>query len=393
LREKDIPRVTRDVILAAFYDRFGEDPEFLVRVPGGVNLIGDHTDYNDGFVLPMTINRAVWMGVRGRKDGTVRVHSAGHGKELAFDVREALEKGQDPWFEHIRGSAAALRQESEDRGKDLPLTGFDAVLSSDIPHGIGLASSAALEVAALLAFDELGQLGLSKTEIAALAQRAENQWVGLRRNAADSTICALGQAGKALLLDCKSLKLRYFNFFKSAAAVVLDTDAPHSQEAVYCKRRKDYEAACDLYGHSGLRGATLEMLDAHQKKMPEVLYHLVYHILTENMRTRAAATALEYDESHLFGTLMNESHFSLQYEFGASSPELDALCAIARTHSACLGARAMGGGFGGGAVALVYAAAARKFTARVSEKYREETGKDVHTYICTPSDGGRVERL
>jgi galactokinase len=389
--------VTREEVLKAFRGHFGEAPEFLVRTPGGVNLIGDHTDYNDGFVFPMTINRAVWMGVRGRKDGTVRVFyidGDGGGRELSFDARKAPEKGRDAWFEYIRGCASALRQESESRGRTLSLTGFDAVLLSDIPQGIGLASSAALEVSALLAFDELGQLGFSKTEIAVLAQRADNRWIGTRRSVMDPAVCALGQAGKALLLDCSTLDAHFFDFFENGAAVVLSTDTPPSLgEAAYHERRKEYEAACEIFGLPSLRDATLEMLDAHQKDMPEVLFRRVRHVLAENMRTRAAAIAMEYNESHLFGTLMSESHFSIQYEFEASSPELDEICAIARAHPACLGARAMGGGFGGGAVALLYAAAAREFAASVSGQYREKTGKDIYTCICTPSDGAHVERL
>jgi galactokinase len=210
----------------------------------------------------------------------------------------------------------------------------------------------------------------------------------------DPVTCALGQAGKAFLLDCGTLKVNFFNFFENGVAVTMGTNTPPSLgEAAYNERRKEYEAACKIFGIPSLRDATLEMLDAHQEDMPAVLFRRVRHVLTENMRTRAAATGMEYNEAHLFGTLMNESHFSLKYEFEASSPELDTLCDLACAHPACLGARAMGGGFGGGAVALLYASAAREFAGYIAEKYRKETGQDAYTYICIPSEGGWVEKL
>jgi galactokinase len=352
----------------------------------------------------MTINRAVWMGVRGRSDGTVRVYSAAYGKELALDTRGKPEKasggkGPDAWFEYIRGCVHALREyalrrEGESRGGDVPLAGFDAVLLSGVPRGLGLSSSAALEVSALLAFDASGRLGLSKIEIAELAQRVENEWIGMRRSAADPTTCAFGRAGKAILFDCGDRTSHFYDFFGDCVAVVLDTNTSlPGEEAAYNERREQSEAACKILGVSSLRDATLEMLDICHKDISEALFRRVSHVLTENMRARAAATALEYNESHLFGTLMNESHFSLRHEFGASSPELDAICAIARSHPACLGARAIGGGFGGGAVALLYATAAREFAGHVTAKYREETGKDANGYICVPTDGGNVENL
>jgi galactokinase len=394
---KDIPRITRDEVLEAFRGRFGSEPEFLVRTPGRVNLIGDHTDYNGGFVFPMTINRAVWMGVRGRDDGTVRVYAAGYDEEFGFDARKAPEKeqkGQAAWFEYIKGCACVLREENENQGKKLTLSGFDAVLLGDVPQGAGLASSAALEVSALLAFNELGRFGLSEIEIAKLAQRAENQWIGTRCGVIDQMICVLGKAGKAVLIDCSSLEHRYFDLFENMVIVVLDTNTRYTLvESAYNERREQCEAACRILGVSSLRDATLEMLNTRRKDMPEVLFRRAWHVLTENMRTRSAATALEYKENHLFGTLMNESHFSLRSEFDVSCSELDAICAIARAHPACLGARMTGEGFGGSAVALLYAAAAREFADYVSENYRRETGKDARAYICAPSDGGRVERL
>jgi galactokinase len=402
MREKDTPRVARDEVIEVFRSRFGSAPEFLVRTPGGVNLVGDHGDYNDGFILPMTIDRAVWMGVRGRSDGTVRVYSVAYDKELAFDAHEKLEKGQDAWFEYIRGCARALRQGHEGREKETflneknekkPLNGFDAVLLGDVPWGIGLASSAALTVGALLAFDESGRLGLSKMEIAKLAQRAKIQWVGAQRGIAAPMICSLGEAKKALLIDCLSLEHHSFDMFAGMAVAVLDAGIHRSSvESEHDERRRQCEDACRIFGVPSLQEATLEMLDIHQKEMPEVLFRRVCHVLTENMRTCAAATAMEYSENNLFGTLMNESHFSLRYEFDASFPESDAICSIARAHPACLGARTTGG-FADSSVALVYAAAAREFADYVCESYRKETGKDARVYICASSDGARVERL
>ena len=409
------PRITQPAVRDAFVAYFKTEPEFIVRTPGRVNLIGEHTDYNGGFVFPMTIDRAIWLAVRKRDDGLVRVYSLDYKEERCLASAETLQKeSRDAsihdasiydapikdasikishkdrgfWFEYVKGCAWVLQREN------LPLTGFDALLTGDVPSGAGLSSSAALEISILLTFAELGGYILSKIETAKLGQRAENQWVGVQCGIMDQTICALGQEDKALLLDCRSLDYRVYDLPPGTVVALLDTATRHSLAAsAYNERREECEAACKVLGVSLLRDATQEGVDAHKKEMPEAVYRRARHIVAENLRTRAAAVALKNHDAHLFGRLMNESHFSLQYDFEVSCFELDAITTIARGHPACLGARMTGGGFGGSAVALLYSMSLDGFAAYVSERYREQTGKEPHITLCRATDGGRVEWL
>lgn len=379
--------VTEQAVCDAFRKHFGAAAEFVVRTPGRVNLIGEHTDYNGGFVFPMTLDRAVWMAVRRRKDGVVRVRSLDYDEECRFDSGADLKKDGSSWFEYVRGCAKVLRDEGR------PLTGFDAVLAGDVPQGAGLSSSAALEVTSLLAFAEIGGFRLSGEETAKLGQRAENQWIGVQCGIMDQTICALGQADKALLLDCRSLEHRFYDLPAETVVAVLDTATRHSLAAsAYNERREQCEAACRIMGVPLLRDATQEMLDLHRKDMSDVVYRRARHILGENLRVHAAAAALNRGAADAFGKLMNESHFSLQYDYEVSCYELDAITTIARRHPACIGARMTGGGFGGSAVALLHAGA-DDFAEWMTKSYYRETGKDAHVYICRATDGGCVKRL
>ncbi|MCL2009511.1 MAG: galactokinase [Synergistaceae bacterium] len=380
-------KITKDDVIKAFQDRFGGEPDFWVRTPGRVNLIGEHTDYNGGYVFPMTISRSVWMGARARNDGKMRVYSVNYDSELTCDLRAQLVKNQDIWFEYIKGCAWALQEEGR------PLAGFDAVLMGDVPMGAGLASSAAMEVTSLLTFSEIGEYELSGQKLAKLGQRAENQWVGVQCGIMDQTICALGQEGKALLIDCNSLEHRLFELPYGTAVAVLDTVTRHSLAAsAYNERHEQCEEACRALGIPLLREATQEMLYAGRGGMTDVVFHRARHVISENLRVQTAANALFYNDADLFGKLMNESHWSLRYDFEVSCEELDAMVDIARKHESCLGARMTGGGFGGSVVALLSVMSAGTFAGYVSERYQEKTGKVPNITICRATNGGRVER-
>ena len=381
-------KITEGGVVKEFRSRFGGEPDFLVRAPGRVNLIGEHTDYNGGYVFPMTIDLAVWMAARGRGDGKMRVYSVDYDRECACDLRQHPVKDQDAWFEYIKGCSWVLKEEGR------PLTGLDAILTGDVPQGAGLSSSAALEVASLLMFSELGGYELPKLELAKLGQRAENQWVGVRCGIMDQAVCSLGQEGKALLIDCRSLEYRLFDLPAGTVTAILDTATRHSLAAsAYNERREQCEEACRVLGVPLLRDATQEMLDAGRKNMTDVVFRRARHVLSENLRVAAAADALLDEDAGLFGRLMNESHGSLRDDFQVSCAELDTMVDIAREHSACLGARMTGGGFGGSAVALLSADGSADFADRVSKRYRGETGKIPNVTICGATDGGRVKRL
>jgi galactokinase len=379
--------ITKNNVINAFREHFKTSPSFIVRTPGRVSLMGDHTDYNGGLVVSTTIDKAVWMGVRERIDGVVRVYSVDYDGECRFDVHGELKKDQNVWFEYIKGCGWALRQ------KGHPLSGFDAVLIGDVPQGIGLSSSAALEVTSLLAFAELGGFELSAAEIAELGQQVENERLGSSSGIMDQIICAAGEADKALLIDCRNLEHRAFSLPEGLVAAVLDTATHHSlASSVYEERREQCEAACKILGVSLLRDASQEMLDAGKKNMSDVMFRRVRHVLSENLRTRAAAASLQGETADVFGKLMDESHFSLQYDFEVSCFELDTITALARSHPACLGARMTGRGLGGSAVALLYENT-EDFVDYVLKNYRQQTGKFPNIALCRATDGGRVERL
>jgi len=381
-------RITEGDVINAFCDHIDGEPDFLVRTPGRVNLIGEHTDYNGGYVLPMTINRAVWMAVHRRGDGIMKVYSVDYGKENVCDLREPLVKDQDSWFEYIKGCAWVLQE------KGHPLTGFDAVLIGDLPQGAGLSSSGALEVASLLTFSALGGYDLPKPELAALGQRAENHWVGVRCGIMDQTICALGMRNKALLIDCLSMEHKLYDFPAGTAIAVLDTATRHSLAATaYNERREQCEEACRILGVPLLRDATQMMLDASRGDMSDVIYRRARHVIFENLRTVAAADALHEANAYQFGRLMDESHFSLRYDFEVSCDELDAIVDIAKEHEACMGARMTGGGFGGSAVALLSLLDLGDFVDHVSKRYHEKTGKVPSVMLCRATDGGQVRML
>ena len=379
------PQITEDDVVKAFRAHFSGEPDFCVRAPGRVNLIGEHTDYNGGYVFPMTIDRAVWMAARRRDDGEMRIYSVEYDKECVSDLRKPPVKNQDTWFEYIKGCAWVLLEEGHQ------LTGLDAVLMGDIPQGAGLSSSAALEVASLLMFSELGGYELPKQKLALLGQRAESQWVGVKCGLMDQTISVLGQKDKALLLDCRNMEHHAYHLPAGTAIAVLDTAARSSPAAsAYNERREQCEEACRILGVPLLRDATQAMLDAQRGNMSDVVFRRARHVISENLRAATSTFALLYNDADLFGKLMNASHLSLRYDFEVSCAELDSMAGIAMEHEACLGARMTGGGFGGNAVALLFAAAAADFTAHVSKRYLEETGKVPNVMICRATDGAQV---
>ncbi|GHV45447.1 galactokinase [Synergistales bacterium] len=394
-----VQRITRDMAIEAFRAHFGGEPEILVRTPGRVNLIGEHTDYNKGFVLPMTISRAVWMALRASSASSARLYSVDYDEECSFGVNKfskqdnpiySEENGRAiPWFEYIRASVWALVGE---HGRDCK--GFEAVVLGDIPQGAGFASSAALEVSTVLALNELNGYNLSKPDTARVAQHAENDWIGIKSGAMSPMICLIGEPSKLFLVDCGDLKYRSFDLAETVSMAFMDTGVrSHLDSATHNKRKEQCAEVCKILNVESLREATQEMLEDARGKIPDSLFSKAYHVLYENMRVQSAASALQYNEFDIIGTLMNESHFSLQYSYEVSCPELDAICDIARSHSACLGARMSGSCLGGGAIALIYAAKAQDFADRVSEEYYKQTGKKAHIAFGHATEGARAERL
>lgn len=367
-------------IVAAFQSRFGSLPEWVVRAPGRVNLIGEHTDYNDGFVLPLAINRAVWIAGRGQRERQVSVYSVDFQQDASFAL-ENLDNRRDGWIEYLKGVVWSLGEAG------YRLTPWEGVLQGDVPLGAGLSSSAALEMATARALAADG-FSWDPAKIALLAQRAENKWIGVNCGIMDQLISAAGRAGNALLIDCRSLETTPVPFPPGTEVVVLDTGTRRGLvDSAYNERRQSCESAARQFGVKALRDVTLAEFNARANELDPLIGRRAKHVITENQRTLEAAAAMRSGDPVTLGTLMDQSHQSLRDDYEVSSPALDAMVLAARAHPACYGARMTGAGFGGCAVALIEAQGADDFVAAVSARYRQETGNTAAVYVCQATNG------
>jgi galactokinase len=335
----------------------------IARAPGRVNLIGEHTDYNDGFVLPVAIDRYTTVEARDREDRRVTVAALDLGESDSFEI-DAIER-TNTWADYVRGVVELLGLSQ----------GADLRISSEVPLGAGLSSSAALEIAVGRALSRL-----PGPELALLAQRAENEFVGVKCGIMDQFTSANAHAGHALLLDCRDLSYRHIPLPQSAVIVVCDSRIERRLAASgYNERRASCEAAARLLGVPALRDATLDQVES----LPPELRHRARHVVSENERTVAAAAALERGNLAQVGRLMDESHVSMRDDYGIVPPQLDKLAAAARAVDGCFGARLTGAGFGGCTVNLVRADAADSVKAAA-----EALGATV--YVCTAASGAVV---
>jgi galactokinase len=369
---------------AHFVHHFGLAPRWIVRAPGRVNLIGEHTDYNDGFVLPLAIDRAVWIALRPRNDRRVLVYSVDFQQAGEFSLDD-LRPQQAGWIEYLKGTAWAL----QDAG--FRLTGWEGVLQGDVPLGAGLSSSAALEMATARAFAAAGNLDWQPAPMATLGQRAENKWVGVNCGIMDQLISAAGRACHALLIDCRSLETQPVPFPPGVAVAVLDTATRRGLvDSAYNERRSQCEAAARFCRVPALRDVTIEQFEALADGLDAVTRRRARHVITENARTLQAADAMRRGDAPELGRLMGESHRSLRDDYEVSSDALNAMVQAAAAHDACYGARMTGAGFGGCAVALIRADAAEDFVRRTSAAYQKTTGLAPAAYVCQATDGAEV---
>lgn len=372
----------------------GREPAVVARAPGRVNLIGEHTDYNDGFVLPMAIDRAAWLALAPRSDRLVRVHALDFDDEQAFDLDAlgepgARDRGPHGWIEYIKGIAWALGEAG------YTLRGWDGVIAADVPVGAGLSSSAAIELATARAWVSLsgGDIPWDPVAMARLAQRAERQWVGVQCGIMDQMISAAGRAGHALRIDCRSLATELLPIPGGVAVVVLDTGKRRELFAsAYNERRAQCESAARRLGVPALRDATPELLAARAAALSRVEQRRARHVVFENQRVLDAAAAMRADDPVRLGQLMDQSHASLRDDFEVSCPELDIMVELGRSHAGCLGARLTGAGFGGCAVALVEGSQAGELARAVPAAYRQRIGLTAvpAAYICAAADGAEA---
>lgn len=377
----------RETVTQAFQQMTGEAPALLVRAPGRVNIIGDHTDYNDGFVLPTAIDRAIWIALEPLDAPHVEIRmldDADSDAPLTLDLTR-FEKGGPGALEYVRGVAWALHEDG------LPLRGWRGVAQGDVPIGAGLSSSAALELAVARAFAAVSGFDWEPVRIAQLCQKAENAWVGVNTGIMDQLISATGQAGKAILIDCRSLDLQPALLPPETALVVLDTNTRRGLvTSKYGERRDQCEAAARFFGVPALRDVSVTQFNARAHDLDDVIRKRARHVITENDRTVKAADAMRAGDAATLGTLMNASHASMRDDFENSTDAMDTMVAVAQAHDACYGARMTGGGFGGGAVALVRDDSVAPFMDAVASAYKDRTGIDPALYVCHPADGASL---
>jgi galactokinase len=374
------------LVVETFQQRYGVAPTAIVRGPGRVNLIGEHTDYNDGFVLPMAIDRASWIALRPRKDSQVRIFSRNHNEPAEFDLAK-MTKVPEQWVEYVKGTAWAL----QDAG--YKLTGWDGVTDCDVPLGAGLSSSASFEMAVARAFEVSSGFAWDPAKMALLGQKAENKWVGVNCGIMDQMISAAGKNGHALLIDCRSLEHHLVPLPHGTVVVVLDTATRRGLVgSAYNERRAQCEAAAKFFGVKALRDVSVAQFNAKASQLDETTRKRARHVVTEDERTTQAADAMRKNDAKLLGRLMNESHESLKDDFEVTNEALNVIVECARRAPGCIGARMTGAGFGGCAVALVETDKAETFVKLAAADYEKAMKLKPSLYVCQPSNGAEIVR-
>jgi galactokinase len=369
-----------------FERAFAIPPARLFRAPGRVNLIGEHTDYNDGFVLPAAIEREVLLAAAPAADATLQVSSADYGRRASFDLRQLEPSADEAWANYVAGVAWALREAGHELG------GARIAVRSTVPSGAGLSSSAALELATAIALTTLFRVQIERPLLARLCQRAENEFVGMPCGIMDQFIAALGRAGHALLLDCRSLEFEQVPV-RGAEVVVIDSGVRRQLvDSAYGERRRQCEAAAAKLAQAGrgiraLRDVTLADLKHHAYRLSPVELRRARHVVSENERTLQAAQALEDENLEAFGRLMVASHHSLRDDYEVSCPELDLLVELALATPGVYGSRLTGAGFGGCTVTLAQAGSVALMQEELVPRYRQQTGSEPMLFATAPAAG------
>ncbi|NEU08771.1 galactokinase [Flavihumibacter sp. R14] len=359
----------------------------IVRSPGRVNLIGEHTDYNMGFVLPAAINKAVYLGIQKREDNEMHFVSFDMDDFYQTDLQNITHSGK-LWPDYILGVVEQFQKAGAQ------FTGFNIVFGGDIPFGAGLSSSAALECASGFAFNELFDFGFDKWQIALMGQAAENQFVGVNCGIMDQFASVFGKKQNLMQLDCRSLEYTYIPFNDEGIEIVLfDTRVKHSlASSAYNDRRAQCEKGVNLISQhhphvKSLRDATEEMLLNHVKPVDEEIYRRCHYVVSEIQRLLDGCEDLKKDDLESFGKRMFETHAGLRDQYEVSCPELDHLVDLVTGNPSVLGARMMGGGFGGCTINLVKREGVQDLIEEITAGYKALTGKDVEVYLARIEDG------
>jgi galactokinase len=379
-------------IVSNFKKHFSGSPR-LFKAPGRVNLIGEHTDYNDGYVFPMAIDRYTFIAIAPRSDQKLEIYSENMRDSISIALDQNLAK-KGHWSDYVAGVAKMLQE------KAIPVSGANMFIQSDVPVGSGLSSSAAIEMSSALAFLALANRNMPKKEIALLGQSAENRFVGMNCGIMDQFISLHGEKDHALFLDCRSLEYQMVPLPSDNVRIVIcNTMVKHELgSSEYNKRRAECENGvrimqADYTGIKALRDVTLAQFKKVESKLPEIVRKRCRHVISEDERTLESIEALKANDLIRFGHLMNASHDSLKDDYEVSCHELNTMVEIARSLPGVLGARMTGGGFGGCTVNLVQVALVEKFCADVAMLYEKSVGVEPKIYVSVPSQGAHEAKV
>jgi len=378
---------TAETLSSRFEQTYGTQPS-IFRAPGRVNLIGEHTDYNDGFVMPAAIGFYTWVAVSPRSDRAIHVRSEEFDEALELSLQELSGPPRHHWSDFVRGVAAVLQSQGHQP------SGENLIIEGQVPMGAGLSSSASLEVAIALALLGESRSEVSQFELVKMCQKAEHEYVGTRCGIMDQFIAVFGQEGHALMLDCRTLESEALRIPQDARLVICNSMVKHDLAAAgeYNRRRADCETGVSILRKRlphvrALRDLTLTDLKAHQSELPEVVYRRCRHVISENQRVLDAASALRTGDLDGFGRLMCESHHSMRDDYEISVRELDLLVEIASECDGVYGSRMTGGGFGGCTISLVQSESVEEFQRTITHKYKDATGISAPVYVCSAAQG------
>lgn len=383
--------------IARFQDFFGSAPQLLVTAPGRINLIGEHTDYNEGFVMPIAVDRVLCVAARPRDDDTVCIVATDLNGRDVFRLTDIQPSERGDWRNYPRGVAWVLRRNG------VRLTGMDAVIASDIPIGAGLSSSAALEVGVALALSHLSGAEVDKVTVARWCQQAENEFVGVQCGIMDQMACLLGKDRHALLLDCRDLSHEWVPLPNGIVFIGADTGKPRTLAAsAYNQRRQECETAVQLLREllgrpiRSLRDVDNDEVELLFERLPDPVRRRARHVTSENNRVKDFAQALRNGNLYRAGALLSASHASLRDDYEVSCVELDAMVRALTSVPGVFGARLTGAGFGGACIAMVRESAVEQVLREVPERYRAllgETAPKPHLFVVRAADGARSEPI
>jgi galactokinase len=370
---------------ARFEQLYRETPK-IFRAPGRVNLIGEHTDYNDGFVMPAAIDFYTWVAASPRSDAVLHVHSEQFAESVEIPLDRTAGAPRNHWSDYVRGMAGVLQSAG------CRMHGANLLIDGRVPLGAGLSSSAALELSVGLALVGVAEIDLPRLELVKLAQQAENHYAGAMCGIMDQFICGFGREHNAIMLDCRTLEFSLVPIPDQVRLVICNSKVKHAlASGEYNARRAECATAVRaLQAFSpairALRDVTMEMLDLHRDWLTDVVYRRARHVITENQRVVEASAALAGNDLTRCGELMFESHQSLRDDYEVSCKELDILVELAKGSQGLIGARMTGGGFGGCTVNLVRSEAVEAFQQNIAASYENATGRKPDVFVCSAAD-------